>query len=66
MTHLCCTSCRLRFAPSVDELAPCPLCGAAKISLDAESAVGFRRDHTEIPQTLAAAVALRLPDGRGT
>jgi predicted RNA-binding Zn-ribbon protein involved in translation (DUF1610 family) len=66
MTHLCCTSCRLRFARSDDELVPCPLCGAAKISLDAESALGFRRHHAEVPETLAAAVALRLPDGLGT
>ena len=61
MTHLCCASCRLRFARSSEEFAPCPMCGAETITLGAEDVMGFKRYHAEVPQTLAAAVAIRVP-----
>jgi len=61
MTHLCCTSCRLRFPPSAGESALCPMCGAETVVLDAESVLGFKRHRAEVPEALVAAVALRVP-----
>ena len=61
MTQLCCTSCRLRFPRSTEGLAPCPMCGAETITLGAESVMGFKLYHAEVPETLAAAVAIRVP-----
>ena len=61
MTHVCCVPCRLRFPRSADEFAPCPICGAETVTLDAEHAMGFRRHHAEVPESLVAAVALRAP-----
>ena len=61
MTHLCCTSCRLRLPPSAETSAPCPMCGAETVLLDAEHALGFQRHRPEVPETLVSAVAVRLP-----
>ena len=61
MTHTCCPSCRLRFAPPAEELAPCPVCGTATIALDAEDALGFQRHVPVASEALATAVALRMP-----
>ena len=61
MTHDCCVTCRLRFAHPADELAPCPLCGTEIVTLTAERAMGFRLHRADAPETLVAAVALRVP-----
>ena len=61
MTHPCCPSCRVRFTRSVEEPAPCPICGTATIALEAELVLGFKRHLPEVPEALAVAVALRAP-----
>jgi hypothetical protein len=61
MTQQCCASCRVRFPRSAPELAPCPICGAATITLAPESAIGFRLHAAAVPETLVAAVAVRVP-----
>ena len=61
MTHVCCTACRLRVAAPATEGAPCPICGAETIALEAEHAVGYQRCRVDTPTALAAAVALDPP-----
>ena len=61
MTHPCCPSCRLRFAHTGNDLAPCPMCGEASVLLAPSDAVGFQRYAPELPDALAAAVAAQMP-----
>lgn len=67
MTHLCCPSCRLRFAPAAAAyLSACPVCGQPpEQSAHPGQCIGFSLFRPEdLPQQLpeAAAVAIRLPD----
>ena len=65
MIHLCCRSCRLRFAPAAaPNLAACPECGRAPHAIaGAEGVVGFRLFTLEdLPYELPEAIAVPLPD----
>ena len=64
MTHICCPSCRLRFASAAAAyLVACPECGrAAQPIAGAEGLVGFRLFIVEdLPYEPPEAVAVSLP-----
>ena len=67
MTHVCCTSCRIRFTPAAAaHLTACPACGNPPQPLASlAEAVGYRLfrlqdDPPALPE--AVAVSMRIPD----
>lgn len=71
MTNVCCTDCRLRFAPAASAHLPaCPECGGVLTPFgSAGSVLGFQLHTSEgAPDSwlTAIAVALPVPDLRGT
>jgi hypothetical protein len=69
MTQVCCPSCRLRFSRAAAAyLVACPACGEPpQTSLRAEQTIGFRLVPVDdLPDALAVAAAMPLPDPRDT
>jgi hypothetical protein len=69
MTHLCCTSCRLRFtADAAAYLVACPQCGRPPQPIaGAEGVVGFRLflpedSPREMPEAVAVSIWVQDPD----
>jgi predicted RNA-binding Zn-ribbon protein involved in translation (DUF1610 family) len=70
MTHLCCTSCRLRFTPAAATLlTACPECGEPPQPVESlERTFGFRlvcEEGAQHPLPQAVAVAIPAPDPSG-
>jgi hypothetical protein len=64
MTHVSCSSCRLRFSPAVAaQLVTCPECGDALDPIaDVSGLIGFRLfTLQDLPAAEAEAIAVRMP-----